>query len=143
MTSWGDLGPAAADLGTALALAALALARERAIVAGRAAVEAGRRPPVVYIRELSRRMKERHGRADMVEPTDRQRQFLRVIAKHLTVHGFAPTLRELCGVMGCASTNGVHQQLVALERKGCLERRPGSARAMRITTRGWVAVGRG
>lgn len=47
-----------------------------------------------------------------------------------------PTTRELCTLTGITSTNGVHQQLRALERRGLIKRNDAGARCWRLTCEG-------
>lgn len=54
--------------------------------------------------------------------TDRQRAVYEAIVAHLRAHGHPPTLRVLGDAVGISSTNGVHDHLVALERKGWITR---------------------
>ncbi len=64
--------------------------------------------------------------------TKRQRMVLDFIAQHVRERGYPPTYREIARHLGIASTNGVNDHLVALERKGYLSRRNQSARTLRI-----------
>ena len=68
--------------------------------------------------------------------TDRQREILTFIARHLREHGYAPSLRDICDQTGIASTNGVLDHLNALSRKGYLTRDLATARSLRLTDRG-------
>lgn len=54
--------------------------------------------------------------------TERQRQILRYLCHHLVEKQRAPAIRELMEHLGIASTNGVHDHLKALEKKGFLLR---------------------
>lgn len=64
--------------------------------------------------------------------TKPQQAVLDCIQESIRQHGYPPTLREIAEVMGWASTNGVSAHLRRLERKGVLQRRPGTARGMRV-----------
>jgi repressor LexA len=64
--------------------------------------------------------------------TDRQQQLLTFIERHLTLHGFPPSIREMAEHMGIRSTNGVNDHLKALQRKGFLSRE-GEAKSRAIS----------
>lgn len=69
------------------------------------------------------------------EPTDRQRDVLVAIHRHVERVGWAPTLRELGDALGMASTQAVFGHLDLLAKKGLVERGTGG-RALRITDAG-------
>lgn len=71
----------------------------------------------------------------MHDLTGRQRQTLDFIVAYLDRHGCPPTLQEIAAGLGISGNLGVLRHLRALERKGCLRRRPGA--------RGIVLSGRG
>lgn len=73
------------------------------------------------------------------QATDRQREILRVIADFMAQHGWAPSTRELCGLTGIRSTNGVQDQLKALHRRGLITRGKG-ARTLALTDAGQRAL---
>jgi repressor LexA len=73
------------------------------------------------------------------EPTDRQRDILTYLVACLA-DGLMPTIREIGERFGISSTNGVNDHLLALERKGLIERDAKKARAMYVTARGRRAV---
>ena len=54
----------------------------------------------------------------------RQTAAMREILAFEDRHGVYPTLRELMKLLGLRSTNGVHEQLVAMQRKGWLQALP-------------------
>jgi hypothetical protein len=58
-------------------------------------------------------------------PTPRQAEVYLVLVRYWKATGAMPTLRELCALTGCASTNGADVNLKALARKGLLRRREG------------------
>ncbi len=64
--------------------------------------------------------------------TNRQREVLDTITDFIKHNGRPPTLREIGELTGISSTNGVNDHLVALEKKGCLERSPGLSRGLTI-----------
>lgn len=67
--------------------------------------------------------------------TKRQRAILEYVADTIEEHGFPPTIQEIGAHFGIVSTNGVHDHLRALERKGYIER-SSKARSIRITQKG-------
>lgn len=64
------------------------------------------------------------------QPTDRQLEVLASIRRLTSSLGYPPTIRELAADLGIRSSNGVSDHLKALERKGCLTRRPWASRAI-------------
>jgi SOS-response transcriptional repressor LexA len=54
--------------------------------------------------------------------TVRQREVLTFIEGFIATHGYPPTLREIGVAFSIASTNGVNDHLIALERKGYVRR---------------------
>jgi repressor LexA len=62
----------------------------------------------------------------------RQRDAFEAIAAHLAAHGYAPTTRELCGLLGVRSTNAVSDLLFALEKKGAIRVRRGRTRGIEL-----------
>lgn len=64
--------------------------------------------------------------------TRRQAQLLDVVRAYMAQHGRAPTWREIGDRMGIASTNGVHDHMKALRRKGYLEWDDRVARSLRV-----------
>lgn len=74
-------------------------------------------------------------------PTERQVAVLRLIHDHVTDHGYPPTMRELAAGMRWKSTNSVESVLVALERKGCIERAALASRGLRLLPRGLAWIG--
>ena len=64
--------------------------------------------------------------------TNRQREILDFIINSIRDEGYPPTIAEICENFGISSTNGVNDHLVALERKGYIER-SSKARGIRIT----------
>ncbi len=69
--------------------------------------------------------------------TDRQLQVLNLLA------GGASTLRELGDRLGIHSTNGVNDHLLALERKGAIEKSRGEmkSRVWKLTALGMAVIG--
>lgn len=64
--------------------------------------------------------------------TARQAEYLGCIIDYSRERGYPPTMAELCEEMGVASTNVVSDMLLAIERKGYIEREPGSSRAITV-----------
>ncbi len=71
----------------------------------------------------------------MRDLTDRQRAVLDYIVAHKASEGWSPTLREIGKHFGVTHI-AVVCHLRALEKKGAIERKPGSARAIRVTGHG-------
>ena len=57
-------------------------------------------------------------------------------------HGRPPTLRELAGVTGIASTNGVRYHLKRLIKHGLIEHDPLVTRGLRLTDKSMRAIRR-
>ncbi len=73
----------------------------------------------------------------MDAPTTRQLEVLDVIAKAEV----PPTYREIADKLGVKSTNSVADNILALERKGCVSRQAGpsghsQSRCLRVTEKG-------
>lgn len=64
--------------------------------------------------------------------TDRQREVLDAILVFTENHHYAPTVRELCGILGFSSTCTMQVHLNALQRKGYITRERGQARTLRV-----------
>ena len=58
------------------------------------------------------------------KPTAKQMLVYRAIVRHWGRTGVFPTVRELCGVFGIASTNGIACHLRALAAKGWIDYTP-------------------
>jgi len=76
----------------------------------------------------------------MQELTARQKQVLEIINDHISRHGNAPSQREIAASLGINGTLGVMKHLQALERKGCIVRRQGSARGVALPSPHSTAV---
>lgn len=76
----------------------------------------------------------------MTAITARQLDVLRVIARHIDAHGYAPSMRELASSLSVASLNGVNDHLRALERQGVITTARETARGIRITAAGRAAL---
>jgi repressor LexA len=64
--------------------------------------------------------------------TGRQRDVLDFLVERIVEKGYPPTIREVGEHFGLRSTRGVVDHLKALERKGYIERRAGTSRAIEI-----------
>lgn len=69
-------------------------------------------------------------------PTDRQRAVLAFVADFTEREGCPPTLREIGEHLSIRWVAAVNDHVVALERKGHVERRPPSTGAKHRPTRG-------
>ena len=65
--------------------------------------------------------------------TDRQQAVLDFIQSFRAIKGVMPSLREIQSHFSFASPNGANKHLLALERKGLIQRGNGQARSMSIT----------
>jgi repressor LexA len=63
----------------------------------------------------------------------RRQRIIEYIAETLRARGYPPSVREIAGAVGLASTSAVHHHLSALERDGYLERGATRSRALRLT----------
>ena len=63
----------------------------------------------------------------------RRQRIIEYIAATLRARGFPPSVREIAGAVGLASTSAVHHHLQILEREGYLERGAAQSRALRLT----------
>lgn len=64
--------------------------------------------------------------------TARQDQVLHAVRDYHAAHGYAPTVRELCALLGCRSTQTVQKHLNTLQRKGRLTRAGSRCRTLRV-----------
>ncbi|MCC6142580.1 MAG: transcriptional repressor LexA [Candidatus Hydrogenedentes bacterium] len=64
--------------------------------------------------------------------TKRQQAILDYIIDGIRENGYPPTISEMCEAFGITSTNGVNDHLVALEKKGYIER-SSKARGIHVT----------
>lgn len=72
----------------------------------------------------------------MTEPrplTDKQHRVFQFICRHISTHGYGPTVREIAEQFGIQSPNGVICHLKALERKGMIRRSPNKSRTIELT----------
>jgi repressor LexA len=66
--------------------------------------------------------------------TPAERRTLNAVMAHILAWGYPPSIRELCKIQKCSSTNAVSEMLSKLERKGFLRLslHPGKARGITI-----------
>jgi repressor LexA len=64
--------------------------------------------------------------------TARQKEILEFIKRYLDRHGIAPTVTEIRNHFNLGSLSTVHKHLKALEKRGCIRRSKGQARAISI-----------
>lgn len=70
-----------------------------------------------------------------MEPLSKKQQLIyEAIARSIQERGYAPTIRELGSQFGLTSTNAVSELLERIERKGWIQRCPGAARTITLTT---------
>ena len=54
------------------------------------------------------------------------------ILDYQELHGYAPSIRELCNICGLASTSSVYNHLKSLEKMGYIRRREDTPRAITV-----------
>ncbi len=64
--------------------------------------------------------------------TERQNQVHEYLRSYILDNGRPPTIKEIGAHLAIRSTNGVYKLLVALERKGLIERTPHEARGLKL-----------
>jgi hypothetical protein len=64
--------------------------------------------------------------------TKAQRTALDAVRRFITARGISPSHRDLCEMLGIASTNGIAEHLRELERKGYISKIPNCARSIRV-----------
>lgn len=64
--------------------------------------------------------------------TRRQLEYYLELARYVHEHGYPPSIRELAQLLGLASSNGVAQQLAALQRKGWITQGTKRARSIQL-----------
>lgn len=62
--------------------------------------------------------------------TNKQSAVLEFVRKHRSEHGFMPTTREIQAQFGYGSQTAVVNHLIALEKKGFIQRLPKMARGI-------------
>ncbi|MDZ7362191.1 MAG: transcriptional repressor LexA [candidate division KSB1 bacterium] len=63
----------------------------------------------------------------MKKITEKQKQILGLIGRHVKERGFPPTMQELADELGIRSKNAIFKHLAALESKGFIHRHGGGA----------------
>lgn len=74
-------------------------------------------------------------RIDLVDRaplTEKQQNVYESILQYQRVNGYAPTIREICKMVGVASTSSVYAHLKILEEKGYIARKMDASRAIAI-----------
>lgn len=64
--------------------------------------------------------------------TDRQKQIYEFIVAYIQENLYPPTIREIGDNVGLASTSSVYEHLKSLERKGYIEVKENSPRAIKV-----------
>ena len=67
--------------------------------------------------------------------TDKQRQVLEFIADYVKDNGYAPAIRDVSGAFGC-SVKGAYDHVVALEKKGLIDRSKNRSRSILLADKG-------
>ena len=70
-------------------------------------------------------------RVDRAPLTEKQNVY-ESIMQYQRVNGYAPTIREICKMVGVASTSSVYAHLKILEEKGYIARKMDASRAIAI-----------
>jgi SOS-response transcriptional repressor LexA len=82
------------------------------------------------------------GRVTHATPMTRiQRHTLEFIAEHIAEKGYPPSVRDIQLAFSIGSTNAVHDRIVALEKRGLVQRRPMISRGLILTERGKALMG--
>ncbi|MFZ5244126.1 LexA family transcriptional regulator [Enterobacter bugandensis] len=68
----------------------------------------------------------------MMQLTLRQSEVLDAIVLHKERTGFPPTMLELAGLIGCASSNAAAEHVKSLKKKGYISIAPGAARGITV-----------
>ena len=68
-------------------------------------------------------------------PTKRQQLILDFVISFMKSNAFPPTRQEIADHFGFRSSNGAHEHLLALERKGLIQLTTGIARGIRIISK--------
>ncbi len=67
--------------------------------------------------------------------TDKQRMVLQYIADFVSEHGYSPAIRDVAGAFSC-SVKGAYDHVVALEKKGLIDRAKNRSRSILLADRG-------
>lgn len=63
---------------------------------------------------------------------NKQIELIKVIKNFIESHGYAPTIRELCKIMGISSPATMHNRLYSLKRRGYIDFEPSKSRTIRV-----------
>ena len=91
--------------------------------------------PHGYFGKRGRRNMSEAARIDLVDRaplTEKQQNVYESIMQYQRVNGYAPTIREICKMVGVASTSSVYAHLKILEEKGYIARKMDASRAIAI-----------
>ncbi|HJA75107.1 MAG TPA: transcriptional repressor LexA [Candidatus Limosilactobacillus gallistercoris] len=72
---------------------------------------------------------------------NKQMAVLSYIHKQVDVHGYPPTVREICSAVGLSSTSTVHGHITRLIEQGFLRKDSAKPRALEITPKGLDLLG--
>lgn len=75
-----------------------------------------------------------------VHLTAQRRRVLGSISDWHDLHGYAPTVRDLCDQIGVASPSTIHVHLTILREEGCVDWLDGQARTLHLTSTGRAAL---
>ena len=64
--------------------------------------------------------------------TERESHVLNIILDYVKENGYAPSVRDICQIIGLSSPSTVHKYLKNLESKGFVERKGNSPRALKV-----------
>lgn len=67
--------------------------------------------------------------------TDKQRAVLKFIADYVDDNGYAPAIRDVAGAFSC-SVKGAYDHVVALEKKGLIDRAKNRSRSILLASKG-------
>lgn len=77
----------------------------------------------------------------MIILTNRQKEVLNFIVLFIRDNGMPPTIREIADALGINSTNAANDHLVALEKKGYIERVPMTSRGIKLLPSAFAETG--
>ena len=69
---------------------------------------------------------------DLFSSVEKQQNVYESIMQYQCVNGYAPAIREICKMVGVASTSSVYAHLKILEEKGYIARKMDASRAIAI-----------
>lgn len=74
--------------------------------------------------------------------TPAQLRLLNAVQTQISLHGYAPSVRELMVELDLTSTNAIQDALRIAERKGLITKEPLTSRSIRLTRKGLRAIGK-